>query len=26
VQVGLQHLGEVESNLESWGYGMTFEE
>lgn len=26
VQVGLQHLDEVESGLEEWGYGMTFEE
>jgi hypothetical protein len=23
--VGLEHLDEVEENLESWGYGMTFE-
>jgi len=23
--VGLEHLDEVEANLESWGYGMTFE-
>jgi hypothetical protein len=26
VQVGLDHLDEVESGLEEWGYGMTFEE
>lgn len=26
VKVGLQHLDEVEGNLEEWGYGMTFDE
>jgi hypothetical protein len=26
VKVGLQHLDEVEVQLEDWGYGMTFEE
>ncbi len=26
MKVGLQHLGEVEANLEEWGYGMTFED
>lgn len=26
VKVGLQHLTQVESQLEEWGYGMTFEE
>jgi hypothetical protein len=26
MQVGLDHLDEVESGLEEWGYGMTFEE
>ena len=25
VLVGLQHLDEVESHLEEWGYGMTFD-
>lgn len=26
VKAGLQHLDEVEANLEEWGYGMTFDE
>ena len=26
VMVGLEHLDEVEGELEEWGYGMTFEE
>ena len=26
VKVGLQHLDEVEDNLERWGYGITFDE
>jgi len=26
MQVGLNHLGDVESQLEEWGYGMTFNE
>jgi hypothetical protein len=26
VEVGLQHLDEVEIHLEEWGYGMTFDE
>lgn len=26
VKVGLQHLDEVETHLEEWGYGMTFDE
>lgn len=26
MKVGLQHMNEVETNLEEWGYGMTFEE
>lgn len=26
VMVGLDHLDEVETQLEAWGYGMTFEE
>jgi hypothetical protein len=26
VKVGLDHLDEVEGQLEDWGYGMTFEE
>ncbi|MFC5369206.1 hypothetical protein [Salinirubrum litoreum] len=26
VLVGLQHLDEVESQLEEWGYGMTFDD
>ena len=25
MKVGLQHLGEVEEELEKWGYGMTFD-
>lgn len=26
MKAGLEHLDEVESHLEDWGYGMTFEE
>lgn len=26
VKVGLQHLDDVEAQMEEWGYGMTFEE
>ena len=26
MKAGLQHLDEVEANLEEWGYGMTFDE
>lgn len=26
VKVGLEHLDEVETHLEEWGYGMTFDE
>ncbi|MDR5657770.1 hypothetical protein RH831_11345 [Halodesulfurarchaeum sp. HSR-GB] len=26
MKAGLQHLDEVEANLEEWGYGMTFNE
>lgn len=26
MKVGLQHMNEVETNLEEWGYGMTFED
>jgi len=26
VMVGLEHMDEVEGQLEEWGYGMTFEE
>lgn len=26
VKAGLQHLDEVETHLEEWGYGMTFDE
>ena len=26
MKVGLQHLDEVEANLETWGYGLTFDE
>jgi len=26
VKVGMEHIDEVEANLEAWGYGLTFEE
>lgn len=26
IKVGLEHLNEVEDNLEEWGYGITFDE
>jgi predicted nuclease with TOPRIM domain len=26
VRAGLEHLDDVESELEEWGYGMTFDE